>query len=57
METPCIKLCTIDARSGLCAGCGRTRDEIAGWLAMTADDRRRVMADLPRRRRTAGAEQ
>ena len=33
METPCVKICTLDARSGLCLGCGRTIDEIMAKLA------------------------
>ena len=24
IESPCVKICTLDARSGLCLGCGRT---------------------------------
>ena len=49
IETPCIKVCTLDARSRLCLGCGRTVDEIAGWGAMTAAERTRIMAELPGR--------
>ena len=50
IETPCTKICTLDARSGLCLGCGRTIDEIARWAAMNADERARIMAELPARR-------
>ena len=49
IETPCINICTLDARSGLCVGCGRTVAEIANWTAMTDDERRRIMAELPAR--------
>jgi hypothetical protein len=49
IESPCIKTCTLDARSGLCLGCGRTVDEIAQWTAMSAAERARVMAELPSR--------
>ena len=49
IETPCVKVCTLDARARLCLGCGRTVDEIAGWTAMSADERSRIMADLPAR--------
>ncbi|MFI4961462.1 MAG: DUF1289 domain-containing protein, partial [Hyphomicrobiales bacterium] len=24
IESPCVKICTLDARFGLCLGCGRT---------------------------------
>jgi predicted Fe-S protein YdhL (DUF1289 family) len=49
IDTPCVKICTLDARSGLCLGCGRTIDEIAGWAAMSAAARTRVIAELPAR--------
>ncbi|MGA9005037.1 MAG: DUF1289 domain-containing protein, partial [Pseudolabrys sp.] len=34
IETPCVKICTLDARMGLCLGCGRTVDEITRWATM-----------------------
>ena len=49
IESPCVKVCTLDARSGLCLGCGRTVDEIARWSAMSAAERARVMRKLPAR--------
>lgn len=50
IETPCVKICTLDAQRRLCLGCGRTVDEIARWGGMTAAERRRVMEQLPERR-------
>ena len=50
IESPCINICTLDACSRRCLGCGRTIDEIARWSAMSADDRARVMSELPARR-------
>jgi hypothetical protein len=47
--TPCIKVCVVDAASGLCSGCGRTLTEIGGWLGFSDDQRRAVMAALPAR--------
>ena len=49
MESPCILVCSIDMKTGYCFGCGRTRDEIAGWIDMTDDGRRAIMAQLPAR--------
>ena len=49
IESPCILVCSMDPTTGYCFGCGRTRDEIAGWIDMTPDERRRVMAALPDR--------
>jgi len=39
----------LDEESGVCIGCGRTIEEIAGWASMTDGERRAVMADLPAR--------
>lgn len=49
IESPCILICSIDEASGHCHGCGRTRDEIAGWMGFTADERRAIMDELPKR--------
>lgn len=49
IETPCVKICTLDARNGLCLGCGRTIDEIARWATMSASERNQVMSELPDR--------
>jgi predicted Fe-S protein YdhL (DUF1289 family) len=49
IETPCIKICTLDAAAGRCLGCGRTVDEIARWSAMSAAERARIMRELPAR--------
>lgn len=49
IESPCVKLCRIDADRNLCLGCGRTLAEIAAWGRMTPDARARVMAVLPAR--------
>jgi predicted Fe-S protein YdhL (DUF1289 family) len=46
IESPCVKVCTLDARSGICLGCGRTIDEIARWTVMNAAERTRVMDEL-----------
>jgi len=50
IESPCIKLCQMDARRGVCAGCYRTLDEIARWSEMSDTERARVLAELARRR-------
>lgn len=52
-SSPCTKLCLLDAATGLCEGCGRTRDEIALWRSMSEPQRRAVMAILGERLRAA----
>jgi predicted Fe-S protein YdhL (DUF1289 family) len=49
ISTPCIKVCIVDGKSGLCLGCGRTLAEIAAWGGMDEERRRAIMADLPER--------
>ena len=49
IESPCINVCTVDQASGLCVGCGRTLREIAAWVSVSDLERRRIMAELPRR--------
>ena len=50
MKSPCIKVCQMDPRRGLCLGCGRTLDEIARWASMDDAERDRVMRELPERK-------
>ncbi len=52
MESPCILICSIDDKTGLCFGCGRTRDEIAGWIGYSDAERRAIMEALPARLET-----
>ncbi|MGB9329286.1 MAG: DUF1289 domain-containing protein [Steroidobacteraceae bacterium] len=47
--SPCINVCSLDAR-GLCIGCLRSGDEIARWMAMSAEDQWRLLDELKRRR-------
>ena len=49
VPSPCKNVCRMDEPSGLCAGCGRTLDEIALWSVLDDDDKRTVWALLPER--------
>jgi predicted Fe-S protein YdhL (DUF1289 family) len=49
--SPCIGLCRLDPRSGLCLGCKRTVDEIAAWPGLSAAERATILGRL--RDRTA----
>ena len=50
MKSPCIKVCVMDARTGLCKGCYRSLDEIGGWGQMSDAEREAVMAELDARK-------
>lgn len=56
VESPCINVCNMDRARGICRGCGRTIDEIAGWTQISSDERSRIMATLPERLRTGKVE-
>ncbi|WP_321907500.1 MULTISPECIES: DUF1289 domain-containing protein [unclassified Paraburkholderia] len=40
--SPCINICRMDERSGLCEGCLRTIDEIASWSTLDEAAKRAV---------------
>ncbi|MBX5219829.1 MULTISPECIES: DUF1289 domain-containing protein [unclassified Rhizobium] len=46
MQTPCIHVCSMVSATGFCAGCGRTLQEIGGWMNYTDAERRGIMAQL-----------
>jgi predicted Fe-S protein YdhL (DUF1289 family) len=48
--SPCINVCEMDDRLGLCKGCFRTINEIAAWSNMSEAEKREVMAQLLARR-------
>ena len=50
VASPCTNVCRIDAETGLCAGCYRTLDEIAGWIDLSAEQKRTLLATLLIRR-------
>jgi predicted Fe-S protein YdhL (DUF1289 family) len=54
MLSPCIKVCSIEPATGLCAGCARTLAEIAAWGGLSEAERVRIMLRLPARRGQAG---
>ena len=50
LDSPCIDVCTLDAATETCLGCGRTLAEIEGWVAFTDAGRAAINAELPARR-------
>ena len=50
IKTPCVKVCVVDGESGLCRGCYRRLNEVAGWARLTEAEREAIMAELPSRR-------
>lgn len=50
IESPCIKVCAIDATTGWCLGCGRSMAEIGAWSSLAPERRRAVMDELELRK-------
>jgi len=55
VASPCVNVCQMNPFTGLCRGCMRTLDEIAGWLDFTAEEKLAVLERLEERRRTGYA--
>lgn len=54
VASPCVNICRMNPRRGLCEGCLRTIGEIADWAAMDDAERRRVLERVAARRVAAG---
>ena len=50
IESPCVKVCAIDATTGWCLGCGRSMAEIASWSTLEPERRRTVIGELNARK-------
>jgi uncharacterized protein len=57
IETPCVRICTIDPETDVCVGCNRTLEEIANWTSYTHAERRAIMVALPARSGAGGEAQ
>lgn len=49
VPSPCISICRMSARTELCEGCFRTRDEIAAWGSADDDGKRRIWSLIGQR--------
>jgi len=49
VASPCADKCGLDSTGRWCLGCGRTVDEITGWMKASATDRRAILEELPER--------
>ncbi len=53
-ESPCINVCQMHVRQGLCVGCYRTLDEIARWATMPEAERAQVLEAVLERKAMLG---
>jgi predicted Fe-S protein YdhL (DUF1289 family) len=50
VNSPCRKVCVLDADDRYCLGCLRTLGEIARWGEMAEAEQTAILAQLPARR-------
>jgi hypothetical protein len=50
VPSPCVSVCKMDTRRGLCTGCARSLDEIAGWARYSDAEKRAVWRRIAERR-------
>ena len=50
VPSPCVSVCMIDDRNGLCLGCRRDIDEIRDWPILSADEKRAILAKIEERK-------
>ena len=50
VPSPCVGLCTINAKSELCDGCFRTMDEIREWIIMPREEKLEALEAIKQRK-------
>ncbi len=53
VASPCISICEMDQKTGLCGGCYRTLEEIATWSRIPNQQRWEIVQSLRQRRADA----
>ena len=51
LDSPCIKICVVDAGRGLCRGCYRTLAEISCWMNYSRAEKLAVLEKVAQRKR------
>ncbi len=52
--SPCVGICILDDKAGICKGCLRNMEEIESWSSMSEEERYEVLESLRERRRRLG---
>lgn len=48
-NSPCVKICSIDARTGYCYGCKRNIKEISDWIKLSENQKKEIILKLKNR--------
>ncbi|MBI2292209.1 MAG: DUF1289 domain-containing protein [Betaproteobacteria bacterium] len=55
IDSPCTKICVVDAERGLCRGCHRTLAEISCWVNYSRAERLAVLEKVAQRKAAVSA--
>jgi hypothetical protein len=50
--SPCVSICRLDDKTGLCVGCFRNIDEIRDWMIMLPAERQETLRRIGERRKS-----
>jgi predicted Fe-S protein YdhL (DUF1289 family) len=53
--SPCVSICRLDDKTGLCIGCFRNIDEIRDWMIMLPAERQDVLQRIDERRKSSAS--
>lgn len=48
--SPCVSVCQLDPRTGLCLGCLRSLEEISAWSRISRPEQRQILVAVAARR-------
>jgi len=57
VKSPCTGVCVLDAKTGYCVGCFRTGEEIGSWMGLSDGGKKRVIAQINKRRTRPNTQQ
>jgi predicted Fe-S protein YdhL (DUF1289 family) len=49
VKSPCIDICTIDYKAGVCTGCNRTLEEITNWSSFNDIQKKKVLMKVKKK--------
>ena len=55
IDSPCTRICAVDAERGLCRGCHRTLAEISCWVNYSRAEKLTVLEKVAQRKAAAVA--
>lgn len=54
VPSPCVGLCTLNAKTELCDGCFRSMDEIREWIIMPREEKLEALDEIQLRKKKLG---